>query len=195
MANPSLETVAAQDFGGIARRKNTQRLWTGPAGFIQAAVTGTWVYENAKVATASALTTADAGTTNVFHIDFTGPASDMAANSGSGVVDRGTRIIGVTVPYIVGVSDIAATTCKIYQGTLSTAGALTVVELASTTTFATEATGLTQTTHLMKCVIAARDRTFVTSGNPVWCEVTVTDGTSSDVWYFGLTWHYETIEE
>lgn len=195
MANPSLETIVAQDFGGIARRKNTQRLWVPPNDIAQAAVTGTWVLENAAVALTMALTTADAGTTNVFQIAFPGPFSDMAANSGSGIVDRGVRIVGIHVPYTITNSDLAAVTLKIYQGSFTTAGLISTTEITSTTSFATEATGLTQTTHIAKAVIASRDRVFVQSGAPCYAQLTMTDGTASDVWIYGACWHYELVEE
>jgi hypothetical protein len=195
VANPSLETVAAGDFGGIARRKNTQRLWVPPNDIAQAAVTGTWVLENAAIASTMALTTADAGSTNVFQIAFRGPFSDLAVQSGSGIVDRGARVIGIVVPYTVTNSNLAAVTLKIYQGSFTTAGLISTAEITSTTSFATEATGLTQTTHLAKAIISASNRVFVQSGAPCYAQLTMDDGTASDVWIYGACWHYEVVED
>ncbi len=192
----ALETVKSEDFGGIARRKNTRRLFVSPNRFEQLAVTGTWALElNSNV---PSLATDDAGTTNVFGIPFPAEFSDMAVQSGSGVVDRGIRVVGLSVVYQVAVSALGGVDLTLYNQTIN--GSTGVVSAAAVTTTDTidaadGSAGTEVDTHVFSVTVAARDRVFVASGTVPYAQFSATDGTSSDVNIVGAIWHVERIEE
>lgn len=189
-----IATKASQDNGAISRTKNTRRVFV-PASLIgQAAVTGTWALENASGVIT--LGTDDAGTTNVFTIPLMHPFSDAEVQSGSGVTDRGVKVLGVELCYQVATSALGAFDLDIYKVTIDAEGAPTATEVTTTLTPDTVGDAGTEVDdHRMQAVIAERDRFFVDSGTVVTALAEITDGTSSDVNIFGAIWHLEIVEE
>lgn len=194
MAKNSLEPAVSQDFGGIARSKNTERIFV-PANLIgQAAVTGTWALENdSGVIT---LGTDDAGDTNVFVIPLPASFSDAALQSGSGVTDRGLKVIGVELCYQVASSALGAFDLDIYKVTIDADGDPAATEVVTTLSFDTSGDDGTEVDdHRAEALIAENDRFFVDSGSVVYALAEITDGTSSDVNIFGAIWHVQRVEE
>lgn len=190
----ALATKASQDFGGIARRKNTLRQFVAANQLGQAAVTGTWVLEvNSNV---MSLATDDAGTTNDIRIPFNVTFSDAEIQSGSGVTDRGVRVIGLALLYEVAASALGAFDLDIWKLVPDAEGNFAATEVTTTLTFDTAGDAGTEIDqHVAYATIAERDRFFVDSGNIVEGRADITDGTSSDVNITGAIWFIERIEE
>lgn len=194
MSKNALETKRSDSFGAISRNKNTERVFVGPNGFAQIAVTGTWALEaNSSV---PSLGTDDASTTNVFNVFCPAPFSDAEVESGSGVTDRGYRVIGYEVLYQVATSALGAFDADLYKLTLNDTAIPTAAEVTTTLSFDTAGDAGTEVDfHRAEVLIAERDRFFVDSGQTVFAQIEITDGTSSDVNLFGVIWHLERVEE
>lgn len=190
----ALATKASQDFGPVSRRKNTQRLFITPGELEQAAVTGTWALEvNSNV---TSLATDDAGTTNNINIPLPVRFSDAEIQSGSGVTDRGVKVVGLELIYEVAASALGGFDLDIWKYTVSSVGAVTAAEVTTTLTFDTANDAGTEIdTHRAYATIAERDRFFIDSGTLVIGRADITDGTSSDVNIIGAIWHLEVVEE
>ena len=189
-----IDTKASQDFGPISRRSNAVRVFVHPADIKQIAVTGTWALEEAT--NVPSLATDDAGTTNVFNVPLDVPFSDAEIQGGSGVTDRGYRVLGLELIYQVAASALGAFTLKIFKLVPTAVGVVAATEI--TTTLVPDTAGDAGTevdTHRMQATIASRDRFFVDSGTVVFGQVNITDGTASDVNINGAIWHLEKVEE
>lgn len=188
------DTKVSSDFGAASRYKNTERIFVGPEALGTDAVTGTWALEvNSNV---PSLATDDASTTNNIRIPFPAPFSDAEIQSGSGVTDRGVKVIGVEVIYQVAASALGAFDLDIWKVTISSVGAPTAAEVTTTLSFDTNGDDGTEVdTHRAFAEIAEVDRFFLDSGTIVFGRLDITDGTSSDVNIVGAIWHVERVEE
>ena len=194
MAKNSLETQVSQSHGSVAREKNTIRVWVPASMFGQIAVTGTWALE--ENSDLFSLATDDAGSTNVIEIPLPMWCSDAALQSGTGVTDRGVQVIGVEVFYQVAASALGGFDLDIYRITLNSTAVPTVAEVTTTLSADTGSDDGTEVdTHRMEALINARDRFYLDSGNQVYGQLDITDGTSSDVNLFGAMWHLKVVEE
>lgn len=189
-----IDAKASQDFGPISRRSNAVRVFVHPADIKQIAVTGTWALEEAT--NVPSLATDDAGTTNVFNIPLNVPFSDAEIQSGSGVTDRGYKVIGLELIYQVAASALGAFDLNIFKLVPTAVGVVAATEIATTLVPDTAGDAGTEVdTHRMQATIASRDRFFVDSGTVVIGKIDITDGTSSDVNLNGAIWHLEKVEE
>ena len=194
MAKNALETQVSQSHGSVAREKNTIRVWVPASMFGQIAVTGTWALE--ENSDLFSLATDDAGSTNVIEIPLPMWCSDAALQSGTGVTDRGVQVIGVEVFYQVATSALGGFDLDIYRITLNSTAVPTVAEVTTTLSADTGSDDGTEVdTHRMEALINARDRFYLDSGNQVYGQLDITDGTSSDVNLFGAMWHLKVVEE
>lgn len=194
MSKNALETRSTGTAGIISRVKNTSRVFVAPNLIGQTAVTGTWALEtNSSVVS---LGTDDAGDTNVFIIPLPVKVSDAEVQGGSGTTDRGVKVIGIEVLYQVASSALGAFDLDIYKLTINDTAISTAAEVTTTLSFDTSGDAGTEVdTHRAEALIAARDRFFLDSGNQVFAQLEITDGTSSDVNIFGAIWHLEVHEE
>ena len=190
-----LETAVAQSFGGIARLKNTRRLFVGPGQIVELATTGTWVFQ--QTANVPELFTTDAGSTNILGIPFPGEYAQFASEGGGTAVDRGIRIIGIELLFSVATSALGAFTMDIFKLVFTAAdGQETATTVASVDTFLPDGNDGTEIDdHRVQTLIAVRDRFFLDDETSVYCEVNMTDGTASDIIIRGAIWHYERLEE
>lgn len=189
-----IDTKVSEEPGVISRRKNTVRVFVHPADIKQIAVTGTWALEEAT--NVPSLATDDAGTTNVFNIPLDVPFSDAEIQGGSGVTDRGYKVLGLELIYQVATSALGAFDLNIFKLVPTAVGVVAATEI--TTTLVPDTVGDAGTevdTHRMQATIASRDRIFVDSGSVIIGRLEVTDGTSSDVNLNGAIWHLEKVEE
>ena len=193
MASSVLETRRASDFGGIARDKNTERVFVGPNLIGQMAVTGTWALEaNTNV---QSLATDDAGSTNLLSIPFIAPYSDLIVR-GSSAVDRGVKVIGLEIIYEVAASALSDADLYIYKTTFDAEGTGTATVVTTTTTMDTAGDAGTEIDqHRMYVTIAENNRFFLDGGTIVHGIFDVDDGTSSDVNILGAIWHIQRVEE
>ena len=188
------ETAVAQSFGGVARLKNTRRLFVGPGMIDELATTATWVLQ--QTANVPELFTTDGSTTNILGIPFPGEYAQFAAEGSGAAVDRGIRIVALELLYSVATSALGAFTCDIFKLTFTEAdGQETAATVASTDTFQGGATGVEIDDHRFQTLIAVRDRFFLGDTTSVYAEVNMTDGTASDIIIRGAIWHYERVEE
>ena len=194
MAKRALVTKASSDFGGVSRLKNTKRVFVAANQIGQAAVTGTWALENASGVIT--LGTDDASTTNVFQIPLPAAFSDAEMQSGSGVTDRGVKVLGVELLYQVATSALGAFDLDIYSVVVDADGDPAATEVVTTLTPDTTGDDGTEVDdHRMAALIAENDRFFLDSGRVVYALAEIEDGTSSDVNIFGAIWHLEVTEE
>lgn len=184
------DTKVAQDSGSVARLKNTERVFVGPEALGLDAVTATWALEvNSNV---PSLATDDAGTTNNIRIPFPVSFSDAEIQSGSGVTDRGVRLLGVELIYEVAASALTSFDLDIFKGTIDAEGSVTAAEVTTTLSFDTagdDGTEIDQ--HRAFAAIGEDDRFFLDSGTIAWGRADIEDGTASDVNIIGAIWHVE----
>ena len=190
-----LETSVAQSFGGVARLKNTRRLFVGPGMIDELATSGTWVLR--QTANVPELFTDDAVTANILGIPFPAEYANFASEGGGSAVDRGIRIIGIEVMYTVANSALGSMSLDIFAVTLAEAdGADSAATIASTDTFLPSGTDGTEIDdHRVQTLIAVRDRFFLDDVISVYAELNMADGTASDIIIRGAIWHYERFEE
>jgi hypothetical protein len=187
-----LETRAAQDFGGIARRKNTRRLFVGPYEINTLAVTGVWV--RAAATNVLEFTTADAGGAGELLVaPFPRECSDLISR-GSTDVDRGVKIVGCEILYRITNSALADIDFTIFKQEYTAAGAAVATAMVATQAF-DAGTGVEMATHRASLTIAAANREFATSDRSFYLLIDLDDGTASDVFIAGVVWHYELVEE
>ena len=194
MASKTIETRRADSFGGISRDKNTRRLLVSPAEVRTLAVTGTWVLEaNSNVVS---LATDDVGGDGeLLFVPCNVEASDMIVN-GSTVVDRGIRVIGLEISYVVAASALADIDFFLYKTTLDAEGVATAAAITATTTFDTDGdTGREIDEHRVLVSIAEKDRFFLDGGTLVHGVIDMEDGTASDVNINSVIWHLQRVEE
>lgn len=190
MAN--LETIAAQDFGGIARRKNSRRLWVPPTQMKY--VTGTWTETIASNLITVVKTATDE--TSTIYVPFPINFSMGAYQSGSGVVDRGVRIIGIEFLVRIATADLdAVPTIAIYQTPQPISGGAvpTVTELTSTKVVG--AVTAATTVRRITALVAPSDRVFATDVLTFHCEVGLNAAATTAEAVYGAFWHYEVIED
>ena len=194
MASSNLETRSASDFGGIARRKNTRRIFVGPELIRTLAVTGTWVLE-ANSGVLSLATDDVGGAAELLTVPCPVEFSDMIVR-GSAAVDRGVRIIGFELIYEVAASALADIDVVIYKTTYDTEGIGTATAMVKTDSMDTAGdTGREIDQHRFLCTIAESNREFFDGGKTFHAVLDIDDGTSSDVNILGAIWHVERIEE
>ena len=188
----ALETRVAEDFGGISRIKNTRRVFVPPAQFDELAVTGTWVLQ--QTSNVPEKFTTDASSTNILGVNFPAEVSDLAAQ---GALDRGVRIIGVEVYYEVATSALGGFTPGLFLLSYTDAdGAATATAVTATEENLPAGNDGTEIdVHRLQMTIAESNRVFLTSGQTMYLELSVDDGTASDVTFRGAVWHFERHEE
>lgn len=188
------DSKVSSDFGAASRYKNTERIFVGPEALGADAVTGTWALEvNTNV---PSLATNDAGTTNNFRIPFPAPFSDAEIQSGSGVTDRGVKVIGVELIYEVASSALGGFDLDIFKLVFDAEGGGTATEVTTTLSFDTGGDAGTEIDqHRAFAKIAEVDRFFMDSGTIVFGRADITDGTASNVNILGAIWHVERVEE
>lgn len=186
------DTKVSTSFGAVSRVKNTERVFVHPGEFIPVAVTGTWAMEyNSNVAS---LATDDAGTTNVFDIPLHAPFSD--AEIQHGVTDRGLKVAGLSVQYVVAASALTSVDVDIWKLTPDAEGNFTAAEIVTTLSFDTPGdTGLEVDQHWAYAAIAENLRGFMDTGAIYVGRASFEDGTASDVNILGAIWHLERVEE
>jgi len=189
----AFDTTASEDFGGIARKKNTGRVFVGPEQFNELATTGTWVLQ--QTSNVPEFFTTDAGSTNILGVWFPGPVSDATVQGSS--VDRGTRVIGVEVFYTVATSALGDFVPGLFSVAFTDAdGVATATAITATEENLPAANDGTEIdNHRLQLEILEVNRAFLDSGTQVYLELNITDGTASDVTIRGAVWHYETLEE
>ena len=191
MAN--LETPVSQDFGGIARRKNTGRLWV-PASQMHFA-TGTWTLTIASNLITQ-VKTAGAETATAY-VPFPARFSMGAFQSGSGVVDRGIRPLGVEFLVRVATANLSGVpTIKIFKTPQPVNGGAvpTVAEVTSTTGGDATVTAAT-TVRRINALIASRDREFLTDTATYHAEVALAAAATTAIAVYGAFWHFEFVED
>lgn len=194
MTSTVAETRRASDFGGIARDKNTRRIFCGPELIRTLAVTGTWVLEaNSNVLS---LATDDVGgAAELLVCPLPVEFSDMIVR-GSTNVDRGVQVVAVEILYQVAVSALADIDFSILETTYDLEGAGTATAKTATTTYDTAGdTGVEIDHHRALVTIAEANRTFLDGGRTTHLLMDIDDGTASDVNIFGVIWHLRRVEE
>lgn len=187
-----IDTKASEDFGAVARRDNTIRVFVGPNELGQDAVTATWALSVSS--NVPRLATIDAATTNNIRIPLHVPMNDAEVQSGSGTSDRGYRVLGLELIYEVAASALGGFDLDIWRLTPAADGTTTAAEVTTTLVPDTVGdTGVEIDKHRMQATIAARDRFFLDSGSIVFGRADITDGTSSDVDIIGAIWHLEKV--
>lgn len=191
MAN--LETIVAQDFGGIARRKNTGRLWVPPTQIKY--VTGTWTETIASNLITVVKTTTDE--TSTLYIPCPANFSMGAYQSGSGIVDRGIRLIGVEFLVRIATADLdAVPTIAIYKTPQPASGGAVPTVAAVTTTTGGNATVTAATSvRRLNALIASANREFMTDVATFHAEVALNAAGTTAIASYGAFWHYEVIED
>lgn len=194
MTSTVAETRRAETFGGIARDKNTARLWVSPNRIVPISVTGTWAMEvNSNV---PSLATDDVGgATERLMVPCDVEFSDFIQR-GSSNVDRGVQLIAVELIYEVAASALAGFDLDIWKVTYDTEGVATAAEVTTTLTFDTAGdTGVEIDQHRALATITERDRIWWDGGTSFHGEIDLADGTASDVNILGAIWHYRRLYE
>lgn len=194
MATTVAETRVAESFGGIARDKNTARLWVPPSRIATLSVTGVWALEvNSNV---PSLATDDAGgASERLYIPCEVEFSDFIQR-GTTNVDRGVQLIALELIYEVAASALAGFDLDIWKVTYDAEGTGTAAEMTTTLTFDTAGdTGVEIDQHRALATINARDREWWDGGKTFFGEIDIADGTASDVNILGAIWHYRRLYE
>lgn len=159
-------------------------------------ITGTWAGALASNVFSMDKTAADE--TSTVYIPFPSRFSDMAVQSGSAVVDRGVRVLGIEIMYSVATAAMDAVAATLYKDTYAANGTLNTAA-AVTTTYDTghdtAAERITVDEHRLALLIAAGDREFLTNLQGMHAEVSLNAAATSVVKVFGAIWHFELIEE
>lgn len=195
MAKNALVSKVSSDFGGIARFKNTERVFVGPEAFSTGTVTGVWAVEvGSNVPSFATDDVGGAGEILIFGCPV--PFSDAEVQSGAGNTDRGVKVVGVELLYTVAASALAGFDLDIYKVAFDADGDPTATEVVTTLSFDTAGDAGTEVDdHRAEALVAENDRTFLDSGNVVYGQVVLSDGTASDVNIYGAIWHFERVEE
>lgn len=194
MTTTVAETRRADSFGGIARDKNTRRLWVPPTSVYKLSGSGTYAVDVSS--DVIRFGTADvAGATERLSIPCPVEFSDMIVK-GTTVVDRGIQIVALELIYEVKASALAGFDLDIWKQTYDLEGTPTPVEVTTTLTFDTAGdTGVEIDQHRALALIAATDRIFFDGGTTFHGEIDLATGTSSDFYVYGAIWHLRRVEE
>lgn len=195
MAKNALVTKDYGNSGAVSRFTNTERWFVGPELIRAVSVTGTWALELGS--NIVSLATDDVGGAGeVLAIPFPGRFSDAEVQSGDGVTDRGVKVVGVELLYTVAASALAAFDLDIYKLTFDADGDPTATEVTTTLSLdGASDDGTEIDDHRAEALIAEVDRFFVDSGNVVYAQIVLSDGTASDVNIYGAIWHVERYQE
>lgn len=195
MGISTLETRRADNFGGIARAKNTRRVFVPPNAW--AYPTGTWTPTFAANVFSMDKTAAD--NTCVAYVPCPAPQiSDAAVESSAAAVDRGVRPIALEIMYSVATAALDAVDVALLKDTYADSATLnTAAAVTSSYDAAHDTAGerITVDEHRLSLLIAERDRFFLSSGVGVHGEATFNAAATSVLKVFGAIWHLEVVED
>lgn len=190
MSTAALETLRAEANGSPSRFSNAQRKWVPPTQLF--GTVGTWTVTNSSSVWTYNHSNAD--DTSVIYVPCTIDFSDLAVSSGSGVVDRGVRVIGLEVLYTNGTADLDAVIgIALFKDTVPDTGGTAMATTSVTVTQTVPVVTQSAVQRRGSAFIAASDRFFLTNAVQMHGEVTINAAATSVVKVQGCIWHYEKI--